>query len=96
MRGLILPPIETINLPIESNLVCEIPFAKLSFNIKGLLLIRYKYNRNIPMDYRDKLTQKSKRYKRRNLVAKHNLYPSKSVTPRVKYSRKFKHPNAIP
>ena len=48
------------------------------------------------MDYDDKLTQKNKRYKRRNLVAKHNRYPSKSVTPKVKYSRKSKHPNAIP
>jgi len=46
MRGLILPPIETINLPIESNLVCEIPFAKLSFNIKGLLLMCYNSKRN--------------------------------------------------
>ena len=43
------------------------------------------------MDYRDKLTQKSRRFKRRNLVAKHNRYPSKSVTPKVKYSRKSKH-----
>ncbi len=43
------------------------------------------------MDYYDKLTQKNKRYKRRNLVAKHNRHPSKSVTPKVKYSRKSKH-----
>ena len=45
------------------------------------------------MDYYDKLTQKNKRYKRRNLVAKHNRHPSKSVTPKVKYSRKSKHLN---
>ena len=43
------------------------------------------------MDYDDKLTQKNKRYKRRNLVAKHNRYPSKTSTPSVKYSRKSKH-----
>jgi hypothetical protein len=45
------------------------------------------------MDYYDKLTQKNKRYKRRNLVAKHNRHPSKSVTPKVKYSRRSKHIN---
>jgi hypothetical protein len=43
------------------------------------------------MDYDEKLTRKTKRFKRRNLVAKHNRYPSKSVTPKVKYSRKTKH-----
>ena len=48
------------------------------------------------MDYNDKLTQKNKRYKRRNLVAKHNRYPSKAATPSIKYSRKSKHPNATP
>ena len=48
------------------------------------------------MDYDDKLTQKNKRYKRRNLVAKHNRYPSKAATPSVKYSRKSKHPDLLP
>ena len=45
------------------------------------------------MDYPDKLARKSKRYKRRNLVAKSNRPPSKSVPPKVKYSSKSKHLN---
>jgi len=33
--------------PIESNIVYEIPFEIFPFNINGLLLMGYKYNRNI-------------------------------------------------
>ena len=47
------------------------------------------------MDYSDKLSRKNKRYKRRNLVAKDNKYFSRSFIPKVKYSRKSKHPASL-
>ena len=37
--------------------------------------------------------KKMTREKRRNLTAKHNKLRPKKITPRVKYSRKSKHPN---